>query len=227
MPIQRGGYGYDNYSAGDYGTEGVTHSSGTLTVTATSSITAEGGKDVQSGALSVTATSSIASFSADRDRTSSATVNAVVTITASGEDIIYEDTDEYAYGSGLYGMEAYTQGDLQTIVSATSSTAVSNALRVRSASGTSTVTSGESADSEKIFQGSATSSVTSSITADGAFTVNVNPQTISATATTTPSILRLRNATGIVSAESGEMTHGREKWQIISPTSITWTEIAA
>ena len=75
-----------------------------------------------------------------------------------------------------------TQGDLQTIVSATSSTAVSNALRVRSASGTSTVTSGESADSEKIFQGSATSSVTSSITADGAFTVNVNPQTISATA---------------------------------------------
>ena len=227
MPIQRGGYGYDNYSAGDYGTEGVTHSSGTLTVTATSSITAEGGRDVPSGALSVTATSSIASFSADRDRTSSATVNAVVTITASGEDIIYEDTDEYAYGSGLYGMEAYTQGDLQTIVSATSSTAVSNALRVRSASGTSTVTSGESADSEKIFQGSATSSVTSSITADGAFTVNVNPQTISATATTTPSILRLRNATGIVSAESGEMTHGREKWQIISPTSITWTEIAA
>ena len=41
--------------------------------------------------------------------------------------------DEYAYGSGLYGMEAYTQGDLQTIVSATSSTAVSSALSCVSA----------------------------------------------------------------------------------------------
>jgi len=227
MPVNRVGYGYGNYSAGDFGTEGVTHESGALTVTATSSTTAEGGKDVPSGALSVTATSSIASFSADRDRESSATVNAVVTITASGEDIIYEDTDEYAYGSGLYGMEAYTQGDLQTIVSATSSTAVSNALRVRSASGTSTVTSGESADSEKIFQGLGASTATLSLTADGAFTVNVNPQTISATATTTPSILRVRNATGIVSAESGEMTHGREKWELITNNSVTWTQIAA
>ena len=184
--------------------------------------------DVKDASATVTATSSIANVNyVVNIGSGTVTITATSSITCSGEAVIIERTDEYAYGSGLYGMEAYTQGDLQTIVSATSSTAVSSALRVRSASGTSTVTSGESADSEKIFQGSATSSVTSSSTADGAFTVNVNPSTISATSSTTPSILRLRNATGIVSAESGEMTQGREKWQIISPTSITWTEIAA
>lgn len=227
MPTQRGGYGYSNYSDGDYGTEGVVHESGALSVTASATTSAQGGRDVPSGALSISANSSIASFSADRDRLSSATISASATITASGEDIIYEDTDKYSYGSGLYGMHEYTNGDLQTIVSAQSSTVVANGIRIQQGSATVSATSGESADSEKIYQGSATSSASVSILANGAFTVNVQPNTITSSATITPSILRIRNASGITTVESGELTHAREKWEVISSATNTWTDKAS
>lgn len=225
MPTQRGGYGYQNYSQGDFGTEGVTHDSGALSVSASATVTAEGGRDIQSGALTITSTSSIASFSADRDRESSATINASATITASGEDIIYEDTDKYSYGSGLYGMAEYTQGDLQTIVIAQSTTASVGGERIQQGSATVSATSGKSADSEKIYQGSATSSASATNTCTGAFTVNVNPSTIQSQATVSPTIERVRLAVGTLAVKSAVVTIGREKWEVISRSSDTWTTI--
>jgi len=62
------------------------------------------------------------------------------------------------------------------------------------------------ADSEKIWQGSGVLLPVASITA----TCN-----------------RVQNASGIVSVTSGTATIGREKWEIISVTPITWTQIAA
>lgn len=227
MPTQRGGYGYQNYSQGDFGTEGVTHDSGALSVSASATVTAEGGRDVQSGALTITSTSSIASFSADRDRHSSATINASATITASGEDIIYEDTDKYSYGSGLYGMAEYTQGDLQTIVIAQSTTASVGGERIQQGSATVSATSGESADSEKIYQGSATSSASATNTCSGAFTVNVNPSTIQSQATVSPTIERVRLAVGTSAVESAVVTIGREKWERIARASTVWEELVA
>jgi hypothetical protein len=38
---------------------------------------------------------------------------------------------------------------------------------------------------------------------------------------------RVRESAGIVSSTSGTATIGREKWEIISVTPMTWTQIAA
>ena len=63
-----------------------------------------------------------------------------------------------------------------------------------------------SVDSEKIFQGHAVTQPEASITA----TCN-----------------RVHRVGGIVSSTSGTATIGREKWEIIAPTPMTWTQIAA
>lgn len=66
--------------------------------------------------------------------------------------------------------------------------------------------SSTTSDSEKIFQGHAVTQPEASITA----TCN-----------------RVQRVGGLVSSTSVTTTIGREKWEIISPTSITWTQIAA
>ena len=98
MPIVRGGYGQDLYGSGDYGTEGVIHDA-TASLTATSTVNAEGGRSLESGAT----VSAISSFTSSgvRERESSASISATLTIVVSGEDIIREDSDKFSYGSGL------------------------------------------------------------------------------------------------------------------------------
>ena len=225
MPTQRGGYGYQNYSQGDYGTEGVVQESGALSVSASASVTSQGGRDVPSGALAIASTSSIASFSADRDRLSSATISASVTITASGEGIIYEDTDKYAYGSGLYGQAEYTQGDLQTIVIGQSSTASVGGEKIQLGGASVSASSSTSADSEKVFQGSGTVSASSTNTCTGTFTVNVNPNDIQSQATISVTIARVRLSSGTTASQSAVVTIGREKWETITRDSTTWDVI--
>ena len=66
--------------------------------------------------------------------------------------------------------------------------------------------SSTASDSEKIFQGHAVTQPTSSITA----TCN-----------------RVQRVGGIVSSTSGTATIGREKWELITNNSVTWTQIAA
>jgi len=51
--------------------------------------------------------------------------------------------------------------------------------------------------------------------------------TATSTFTQTSNDLRVRESTGIVSSTSGTATIGREKWEIISVTPMTWTQIAA
>ena len=247
----------------------------------------------------------------------------------SGEVVIIEETDVFSYGSGLYGQNEYTQGDLQTVATATSSATVVG-LRIQSGSATVTVASSISASGRRVPEGSAlingsstttvtstgngsrvressatsspattitasafitakgaaTASAVASLTASGVFMVNGAASTTatvtsaaicnrvrfgsgvptavasitvlgfatrggiasctpaaslvaaserihqpSATsqpeASITATCNRVQNAIGIVSATSGTATIGREKWEIISPTVITWTEIAA
>jgi hypothetical protein len=66
--------------------------------------------------------------------------------------------------------------------------------------------SSTASDSEKIFQGHAVTQPESSITA----TCN-----------------RVQRVGGIVSSTSGTATIGREKWELITNNSVTWTQIAA
>jgi hypothetical protein len=66
--------------------------------------------------------------------------------------------------------------------------------------------SSTASDSEKIFQGHAVTQPEASITA----TCN-----------------RVQRTSGAVSATSGTATIGREKWELITNNSVTWTQIAA
>jgi hypothetical protein len=247
----------------------------------------------------------------------------------SGEVVIIEETDVFSYGSGLYGQNEYTQGDLQTVATATSSATVVG-LRIQSGSATVTVASSISASGRRVPEGSAlingsstttvtstgngsrvressatsspattitasafitakgaaTASAVASLTASGVFMVNGAASTTATVtsaaicnrvrfgsgvptavasitvlgfatrggiASCTPSASlvadsekiwqghavtqpesgatatcnRVQNTSGVVSATSGTATIGREKWEIITNDSVTWTEIAA
>jgi hypothetical protein len=66
--------------------------------------------------------------------------------------------------------------------------------------------SSTASDSEQIFQGHAVTQPEASISA----TCN-----------------RVQRVGGIVSSTSGTATIGREKWELITNNSVTWTQIAA
>ena len=151
MPVDRLGYGSLTYGAGDFGTEGVTHD-GLATVTATASATADGGISKFAGAS--TSVTSTVTTDAVRYREASATVNASASVTASGEGVIIERTDEFSYGMGVYGANEYTQGDLQTVATATSSTTAVGE-KILLASATVTSTSGTTANARRVPEGSA------------------------------------------------------------------------
>ncbi len=155
-------------------------------------------------------------------------VTATSTVTASAEKFFLESSDKFAYGSGLYGYNKYDAEDLQTIISATSVDTTCTGAKVNLASATSSVTSGTTASAERIEQPSATITVTSSSTASGlAVYISTGAMTSTSTTTQTSNNTRVRESTGIVSSTSGIATIAREKWEVIPPTSITWTQIAA
>jgi len=81
----------------------------------------------------------------------------------SGEVVIIEESDVFSYGMGSYGMNAFTQGDLQTVVTATSSASAS-CIRQREASATVSVVANVSASARRVPEGSALVNGTSTTT---------------------------------------------------------------
>ena len=155
-----------------------------------------------------------------------ASMTSTSSTTCSGEVVIIERSDKFAYGSGLYSSNEYDDADLQTIVSATSSVASVSGVRVQNGSATATSSSTTASDAEKIYQGSAISSASSSTTASSVFVAS-SGGSLTATSGTTVDFIRERNSNALVSTTSGTLAIGREKWEVIPPTSTTWTIIAA
>jgi len=201
-------YGDSYYGLRTFGQSDGTVQDASATVTASSSTSDVGWiVSIGSGAISISASSST---------------------TATGESVIIERTDEYAYGSGLYGIAEYTQGDLQTIVIGQSSTASVGGEKINLGSASVSASSSTTSDSEKIFQSQTYAILPeATTTCAGAYTINVSPNTIEAEATVTPNIERVRFTTITSSVTSGTASIGREKWERIPRGSETWTEIAA
>ena len=149
--------------------------------------------DVKDASASLTATSSIANVSYQVLVPASASLTATASITCSAESFPLKRSDEFDYGTGLYGANQYGIEDLQTIVSATSSIANVGGVAVRlgsatvnvaasiaaiggfTANGSATVTATSTTASTTTFivrDGSATVSVTSSITSNATATYN-------------------------------------------------------
>jgi hypothetical protein len=177
--------------------------------------------EVINASATVTATSSIANVNWVIAIGAEASLTATSTTTCSGEVVILEETDVHSYGSGLYGANEYTQGDLQTIISATSSIANVNYIRVRNAvgivaaesatvtvggftanaSGTITVTSATTCSGQKVGERSASLTSTSGVTSNATATYN-DAITITATSSTTAS------ASGFFLESSDKMVYG-------------------
>jgi hypothetical protein len=283
---------------------------------------------VKDASATATATSSIPNVDWLVSKGGDASTTATSSATASGEVIVLELSDKFAYGTGLYGSNEYDQADLQTIVSATSSTSVASGIKIQNviastqivhitvtnshvggshkyfidsvqqptldlvegttytfsyssthpfslsttSDGThnsgSEYTTGTTRDAsantltficpdnapqlyyycsvhsgmggtantnpqtvvtasaEKVYQGSAISSASASTTANAVYTI-IGDASSSSVSGTTISYIRERNSSALVSTTSGTLTIGREKWEVISPTSTTWTTIAA
>ena len=104
--------------------------------------------EVEDASASITATCTIPNVSYIVARGSGQiTGTCSSSTTCSGEVVIIEETDKYSYGMGAYGLQPYTQGDIQTIVYATSSATVS-AVTVVDATGALTATSSVSANAK-------------------------------------------------------------------------------
>ena len=159
--------------------------------------------EVINASATVTATSSIANVNWVVAIGAAASMTSTSATTCSGEVVILEETDVFSYGSGLYGQNEYTQGDLQTVVTATSAVTascerilLSGALSagasgfaaiggfLGNASATVTVTSGATADGQVVGERSATVTSASSITANSTCTFNFTIPIAVASATT-------------------------------------------
>ena len=128
----------------------------------------------------------------------------------SGEVVIIEESDTFSYGLGAYGQNAYTQGDLQIVASATSS-ATASCIKIQTGSATVNATSSTSCNARRVPEGSALvngTSVTSvNSTANGS-RIRESSATSSTTATNSISSTRVRegyanpSASATISANS-------------------------
>ena len=120
----------------------------------------------------------------------------------SGEVVIIEESDVFSYGMGSYGQNAYTQGDLQTTVTATAS-ATASCLRKRTASATVTVSAAISVEARRIPEGSVLiegSSTTTITTSSNGSRVRESSATSSPVTTITTSGFKTVKGTATVSA---------------------------
>lgn len=221
MPVVRG-YGEGLYNVGDYGTEGTVKESSAL-ITATSTVNAAGGRNLESPAV-INVASTFTS-NAVRVGEGDGSVTAASIVTASGESIIIERSDKLPWGAGLYGYNRYDLNDLQTIVSVTSAISVANGLRVRPADGAVSASSGSSASGEVIKLGEMTVSATSGSTANAVYTIK-GEATSTAQSSVTIEYIRRRKGSALSTGTSGTLSIGREKWEPIPVTSITWSNVA-
>ena len=124
--------------------------------------------------------------------------------TCSGEVVIIEETDKYSYGMGAYGLQPYTQGDIQTIVYATSS-ATALCVRVIDAACSLTATASITANARRVPEGSALingASTTTVTTSGNGSRVRTSGGTVSATATISQYCVRVRESSANPSATS-------------------------
>jgi len=148
--------------------------------------------EVQNASATVTATCTIANVNWQVARGSGQITGTVASsATCSGEVVILEETDVFSYGSGLYGQNEYTQGDLQTVVTAVSSVTASGERILLSgalsagasgfaaiggflgnAEATVTVTSASTCSAEIVGLASASMTSTATITANSTCTFN-------------------------------------------------------
>ena len=176
--------------------------------------------DVKDASAAVSVAATIASI-ALRVRIAGALVSVTSSTASVGEEFIIEESSAFTYGSGLYGANQYGTEDLQTVVTATASVTAS-ATRVRIAGALVASASSITSIGEEVHLGSMTASATSTITAVAIISV-VGDGAMTSTATISATCNRVKFASGIVSVTSGTATIGREKWEIISVTPITWT----
>ena len=130
-------------------------------------------------------------------------------------------SSSFNYGYGLYGRNDYGEDVFPATVTVTSTT-TSSAIRVRIAGALVAGASSITTIGQEVHLGSATASATSTITAAAIKSV-VGAGVVTSTATISATCNRVHLASGIVSVTSGTATIGREKWEIISVTPITWT----
>ena len=224
MPTQRNGYGNLEFGLGDFGTSG-TVKDGAVSITATSTFTAAGGRNLEESAT-VSAMSTVPAFSADRIRESSGAVPSSATVTASGESIIIERSDKLPWGAGLYGYNRYDLNDLQTIISVTSAVSVANGNRVRGSDSAVAATSSTTASAEIIKLGEGALGATSAASASAVYTIK-GSATASVSGSVIINYIRRRVGSASSTGTSGTLSIGREKWERIPYTSVTWSEIAA
>ena len=152
MPVNRIGYGYGLFSAGDFGTEGVTHES-SASVSVTSTVAVQGGRSI-TGSATLSATSSVSSPTAIRFRLSGAAVSSNTTTASVAQKFILELSNRYSYGTSAYGTNLYGVDDFEMAVNATS-TATASAEIVYLRSATATPTSTSTCSARRVPEGSA------------------------------------------------------------------------
>ena len=178
--------------------------------------------DVKDASATVSVAATIVS-AALKVRIAGATVSVAASLVALGEEFILEESSAFTYGSGLYGANQYGTEDLQTVVTATASV-TATCIRVRLAGALSAGASSITTIGEEVHLGSAAVSATSTITAEAIISVAA-AGALTSTSTISATCNRVQFASGIVSVTSGTATIGREKWEIISVTPITWTPV--
>jgi len=154
-----------------------------------------------------------------------ASIVASSAVTASGESIIIERSDKVPWGSGLYGYNRYDLNDLQTIVSVTSTVTIANGNRVRGSDSAVTATSSTTASAETIKLGSIIIPAASGSSVSAVYTIK-GSATISVSGSVIIDYVRRRAGSASSTGTSGTLSIGREKWEPIPVTSITWSNVA-
>ena len=161
--------------------------------------------EVEDASASITATCTIPNVSYVVARGSGQITGTVTSsTTCSGEVVIIEETDVHSYGLGAYGLQPYTQGDIQTIASATSS-ATALCVRVIDAACSLTATASITANARRVPEGSALingASTTTVTTSGNGSRVRTSGGTVSATATISQYCVRVRESSANLSATS-------------------------
>ncbi len=196
---------------------------GSATPTATSTVSSGGVRYRESSATASVSSSTTVSPTATYS--DSVSISATSSVSANAESFFLERSDKFAYGTGLYGMNAYDEADLQTIVSATSVASTCSAEKINLATAVSSASASNTASSEKIHLSGGSMTSTAVGTADSVFVAS-GSGSMSSSSTTTIAFIRKRNSDALVSTTSGTTTIAREKWEVVSPTGATWNTIA-
>ena len=141
--------------------------------------------DVKDASATITVASSIANVSFQVLVPASASLTATASITCSAESFPLKRSDEFDYGTGLYGANQYGSEDLQTIVSATSSIANVGGVRVRFGSATVTVAASIAAIGGFTASGEGTVTVASTTAISNTVVLKFGSATVSVTSSTT------------------------------------------